>query len=153
MSGRKLSGRIEDARWDPPLLSFSIERHGATVLGSTRAELHRWTLDLEAIAASAEPSGYRQVRPAQRRLDVQPLAEEIFAAMRERLEDERLKWSSEEIVRVQIGKVIPEGSAAKQTVSGRRSRFRDALSQLVKRAGGETVGANTYRLPPASPLS
>ena len=29
--------RMEAVRWEPPLLSFIIERHGAMALGSTRA--------------------------------------------------------------------------------------------------------------------
>src|SRR5262249_22158252 len=36
----------EDLSWRPPVLSFTIERHGATVLGSTRAELYQWTVNL-----------------------------------------------------------------------------------------------------------
>src|ERR1700680_3728363 len=39
-------GRAEDLRWNPPVLSFTIEQHGATVRGSTRAELHEWFVDL-----------------------------------------------------------------------------------------------------------
>ena len=31
-------GRIENVRWEPPVLSFRIERHGAMGVGSTRAE-------------------------------------------------------------------------------------------------------------------
>src|SRR4051794_5739582 len=52
MEGRKLLGRMEDGAWDPPLLTFTVERHGATVLGSTRAELQKWTVDLEKRTAS-----------------------------------------------------------------------------------------------------
>jgi hypothetical protein len=32
----KLTGRMEDITWDPPILTFKIERHGGTVMGSTR---------------------------------------------------------------------------------------------------------------------
>jgi hypothetical protein len=39
MRGYKLLGRMEDVRWDPPTIRFAIERHGATTLGSTRAEV------------------------------------------------------------------------------------------------------------------
>jgi hypothetical protein len=35
----KLSGRIENLRWQPPYLLFQIERHGGTVMGSSRAEI------------------------------------------------------------------------------------------------------------------
>src|SRR5216684_9323390 len=39
--------RMEDVRWNPPVLSFRIERHGAMGLGSTRAELQHWRVDLD----------------------------------------------------------------------------------------------------------
>src|SRR5581483_8214593 len=47
VQGRKVIGRMEDVYWDPPILSFTVERHGGTVLGSTRAELQHWQVDLE----------------------------------------------------------------------------------------------------------
>jgi len=37
MAGYKLHGRVDDVHWDSPVLTFVIERHGETVLGSTRA--------------------------------------------------------------------------------------------------------------------
>jgi hypothetical protein len=148
MSDYKLHGRIEEPVWEPPLLRFSIERHGATFLGSSRAEIHRWTLDLDAKTATCAPHSYRQVRPAQARLDVQPLVEEVLEAMRNRRADERLNWQKDGTVRVHIGKIIPEASAAKQTVAGRRERFRNALTATVQHAGGEVVRPNVYRLPP-----
>lgn len=42
-TGYKVQGRMEKIAWEPPILSFQIERHGGTVLGSTRADLHTWT--------------------------------------------------------------------------------------------------------------
>jgi hypothetical protein len=38
--------RAEELSWNPPILSFTIERHGATARGSSRAELHEWTVNL-----------------------------------------------------------------------------------------------------------
>ncbi len=37
MNASKLA-RIEAVRWEPPILSFTIERHSAMALGSTRAD-------------------------------------------------------------------------------------------------------------------
>src|SRR4051812_8749544 len=54
MEGCKLLGRMEDVVWNPPQLTFSVERHGGTVQGSTRAELQRWTVDVERGTASCE---------------------------------------------------------------------------------------------------
>jgi hypothetical protein len=42
MEGDKLLGRIEDVTWQPPKFTFTIERHGGTLMGSTRAELQDW---------------------------------------------------------------------------------------------------------------
>jgi len=56
-----------------------------------------------------------------------------------------LKWFSDGYVIVSIGKVIPEGGP-KQTVAGRRKRFRQALDAILKATGWEKVRANTYRL-------
>jgi hypothetical protein len=64
-----------------------------------------------------------------------------------RRSDERLKWLPDDTVRVQIGKIIAAGSAPRQTVEGRRKRFRTALTDRVRRAGGEEIAANRYRPP------
>lgn len=49
-------GRMEAVRWDPPVLSFTIERHGAMSAGSTRAELQQWRIDLDRKTARCERS-------------------------------------------------------------------------------------------------
>jgi hypothetical protein len=53
----------DDLTWDPPHLSFCIDRHGGTVLGSSRAEKQQWTLNLERLTADHTKSGYQQIRP------------------------------------------------------------------------------------------
>src|SRR5262245_41209440 len=53
MTAEKLH-RAEGLAWYPPCLTFLIERHGRTVLGSTRAELHQWTVDLDWETAKCE---------------------------------------------------------------------------------------------------
>lgn len=146
MATHKLS-RIEKPTWVAPHLGFTIERHGGTVMGSTRAELEHWDVDLDArTAVPSERVGYRQLHPAAARLDVKPLAEDVFRSMRERREDERLKWVDDGSVRVVIAKVVPD-AGFRQTVDGRRKRFRNALEELVVQAGGERVSGYTYHLP------
>jgi hypothetical protein len=44
-------GRAEKLRWNPPVLSFIVERHSRTAMGSTRAELQEWSLDFEKMEA------------------------------------------------------------------------------------------------------
>lgn len=47
MTGGKLHGRLESVVWQPQKIVLRIERHGATVMGSSRADLQEWTIDLE----------------------------------------------------------------------------------------------------------
>jgi hypothetical protein len=131
MEGRKLLGRMEDVAWNPPLLTFTIERHGGTVMGSTRATLQEWTVNVEASTAHRIEARSRQVRPMKGRLDVRPLADEIAQLIVSRKKDERLRWADDGSVRVLIGKVLPEGSAVKETLAGRRKRFRAALRERL----------------------
>jgi hypothetical protein len=147
MSGHKLHNRIEDAVWRPPILSFTIERHGATVMGSTRAELQHWEIDVEARTATGFESEYRQLYPMQPRLDVRPMAEEIARLIIDQQQDERLKWNKDGSVRVQIGKMLPAGSAVRQTLEDRRKRFRKAVDEIVSEAGWRKIRANVYAPP------
>jgi hypothetical protein len=144
MTSSKLFGRMEDITWDPPILSFVIERHGATALGSTRADLHRWEVNLESRFATCIQDGYRQVYARQPRLDVRPLAEEVAQLIINRQHDERLKWNDDGSVRVHAGKIIPAAGVAKQTLTGRRKRLRKATKELLATAGWQEVRANVY---------
>jgi hypothetical protein len=74
MTPWKLLGRMERVEWLPPALSFVIERHGRTCAGSTRANPHRWTVNITDKTASCEKVGHRQPRPMAPRLSIQPLA-------------------------------------------------------------------------------
>ncbi len=59
MTGHKLIRRMEHVEWHPPLLTFEIERHGGTVIGSTRADLKRWTVNFDRQKATCERTGHR----------------------------------------------------------------------------------------------
>ena len=146
MTSSKLFGRIEDARWQPPELTFTIERHGGTVVGSSRAELQDWTVDLERQTLQYKQRRHRQLRSSQPRLDVAPLAEEIFKLMLARADDARLTWNSDGSVQVKIGTIIP-ATSPQQTTTGRRKRFSRELTRRVEEAGGTVVRSNVYRLP------
>jgi hypothetical protein len=151
MSGRKLLGRIESAEWRPPVIDFVIERHGGTALGSSRAEVQRWSVDVAARTAARSSAGRRQVRPMQMRLNVRPLADELAHLIASRAPDPRLKWSRDGRVTVRIGKVLPEDSAVKQTLLGRRRRLRNQLEQKLAERGWRTVRANVYAPPRTMP--
>ncbi|MCO5102282.1 MAG: hypothetical protein M9885_15565 [Burkholderiaceae bacterium] len=132
MNADKLLGRIERPSWDPPSLSFEIERHGGTVMGSSRAELHSWQIDLVEMSASLSVTGHLQLKSMAPRLDVKALARDVAAAIRIGQPDPRLKWLTGNDVRVLIGEIIPAGSAVQQTLAGRRKRFWTALDEEVR---------------------
>jgi hypothetical protein len=144
MTGHKLLGRMEEVTWAPPILSFTLERHGGTVQGSSRATLQEWRLDLDGKTACCEELRFRQVRPRQPRLDVGALAEEVAGLILRQQEDELLWWYEDGRVRVLIGKVLPDGSAVAQTLAGRRKRFRAALRERLAVEGWREVGVHVY---------
>lgn len=143
----KLVGRMEDVYWDPPLLIFKIERHGATVMGSSRAALHKWTLNLEEKTAECKTGGYRQLFKRQPNLNVKKIAEEIIPIILNEKQDERLRWYKDGTVRILIGQIIPTDSASKETVVNRRKRFRKAMDELMDKSGWDNVKLNLYSPP------
>ena len=78
MYASKLLGRMENTPWDPPVLSFEIERHGRILLGSSRADLQRWEIDINQGSAICRVGGMHQLYPMQPGLDVKPIAKEIL---------------------------------------------------------------------------
>src|SRR5438445_9081548 len=75
--------RAEDLLWKPPFLSFTIERHGATVLGSSRAELQDWMVNLHLETARCAGGRYRQLWPTASRLYVKPIAARVLNAVQQ----------------------------------------------------------------------
>lgn len=147
MEPYKLHGRMESVRWGPPLLTFTIERHGGTVLGSSRAELQVWQINLNTRSATCESRGYRQLKPAKKKLDVKAIAEDVAELIDSGREDSRLQRNPDGTVRVLIGNIFPEGSAVKQTVADRRKRFRTHLCHLLVARGWQVVRSNMYQKP------
>lgn len=141
----KLLHRVENLAWNPPLLTFAIERHGATVNGSTKAHVYSWEVNLDkGTAAMGEPK-MRQIRSADKKLDVYPIAQEVAALILAGKRDRRLKWTGDVNVRVMIADIIP--ATVKQTTSSRRKRFRAALDARISSHGWTRTGAksNSYR--------
>ncbi|QEL17839.1 hypothetical protein PX52LOC_04850 [Limnoglobus roseus] len=144
MLGRKLHGRMEAVVWNPPVLTFRIERHGATVLKSSRAEVQEWTVDLEQRTKSVGVVGRRQLQPPQPRMNVMPVAEELASAILGGRQDPRLKWDGAGRVRLLMNTVLPTGSAVKETLAGRRKRLREAVAALLGAAGWKMGKANVF---------
>lgn len=79
--------RMEELRWEPPCLVFRLERHGGTVNGISRAEVHEWRVDVERGAASVHVVGHRQLRRMQPRLDTEAIARRIASKVKAGDED------------------------------------------------------------------
>lgn len=117
-------GRMEAVRWDPPVLSFTIERHGAMGMGSTRAELQHWRVDLDLKTARCEHSrSYRQALPRAEGVRIEPIARELADGIIAGRSDQRLQWQDGETVRVLMAEIFPYDSGDMQTVAGRRKRL------------------------------
>ena len=134
MQAYKLHDRMEDVDWNAPILTFTIERHGGTVMGSSRAELHEWTLDLDKQTAHCATARSRQVEPRAKALNVKPIADELAGLIADKCSDPRLKWLNELEVHVLIGKIIP-ADGPKETVAGQRKRLRAALTKNLNVLG------------------
>ncbi len=138
-------GRMEDLRWDPPVLSFTIERHGAMGVGSTRAEIQQWRVDLDRKTAECERSrSYRQVLARAEGVRIGPIARELADSIAAGGADERLKWQGAEIVRVLMAKIFPYDSGYRQTVTGRRKRLRAALEAILGEKGWREIRRDVY---------
>ena len=144
MKSEKLHGRMENICWEPPIITFTIARHGGTVQGSSRETLQHWQVDVSACTAECRHHGHRQVRKMNPRLDVQPLVEEITRLILARTQDDHLSWKEDGSVRVMVSTLIPEGAIPKQTLQNRRKRFRLALEQKMKAAGWRSTGLHSY---------
>lgn len=137
--------RMEEPWWNPPRLTFTIERHGGTVLGSTRADLQYWVVDLDFREAECQVSGYRQLYPRAAPVDVDPIADELVRLIIRSSQDERLQWSANGSVRVLSGKIFPAYSAPKQTLEGRRMRLSGAIWKRLAPNGWQLRGSWWHR--------
>jgi hypothetical protein len=131
---------------DPAYLTYRTEEARGP---PSRADRHRWELDLDARTAVCSRIGHRQLTLMTSRLDVRPLAQETAAMILQRQLDDRLRWGPDGTVRVQIGRIIPAGSAVAQTLAGRRRWFWKVLDDLLQKAGWSQLRPGVYR-PPAT---
>jgi hypothetical protein len=123
MTASKLSGRAEKLSWDPSAstLEFEIERHGATVKGSSRAEIQNWVIDLKDGTAHQSANGYIQLRkqnpPLSFDLIVTKLVEAVVAGP-----DHNYKcsivWGGEDDLRIIPNVLVPPGIVPQATFKG-----------------------------------
>ena len=117
--------RAENLHWDPPVLSFTIERHGATVLGSTRAELHEWKINMETLTAYFYKGRYRQLMLKSKKLDVKPIAARVCEAVQQGpasksplVQKGIVVWTGSDNVSIKHGALISGDN--QQTIASRR---------------------------------
>src|SRR5690349_20474528 len=125
---------MEQPEWKPPVLTFLIERHGATRIGSSRAERHKWTINVETKEAHCAAAGYRQVFKRDQPFHADEEVEEVVDLILKGSDDPGLKWSADRsTVRVLIGEWVDANNA--RTKQGRSHRFRKALKDGLARVG------------------
>jgi hypothetical protein len=89
-------GRREDVRWEPPVLSFRMKRQRAMGVGSTRAELQNWRVDLDRKTAKCERSrSYRQALPRAEGVRIEPIERELARAYPPGVMIRGLKWQGD----------------------------------------------------------
>lgn len=144
MTGDKLIGRMEEVEWNPPLLRFVIERHGGLVMGSTRADLQHWNINLEDNAIELVHVGVRQIRPMAARVSITGIADEITQQILSGDGSDYLKWEESGVVHVNMAALFSSSSGFKRTVEGRRRRLRDALEERLGEHGWGHIGRNKF---------
>jgi len=145
MEAHKLLNRMEAVAWDSPVLSFVIERHGGTVMGSTRAELQHWQVDVEKKTATLVKSGHRQLKSMASRLSVKQMAEEIVVSILNDEDDDWLMRLNDGTVKILVSKIFPTGSGFKRTVGGRRKRLLQYVGAKLAENGWLEVGTGQFR--------
>jgi hypothetical protein len=104
MTGQKLVGRMEEVVWEPPILTFKIERHGGTVLGSSRAALQHWEVNLRQRTAIIVKHSHRQMKPMAQRIYIKPLVDRILEAIRTGSETELVSKHADGTVAVKTSR-------------------------------------------------
>ncbi len=146
MSGNKLIGRMESVKWDSPHLTFTIERHGGTVMGSTRAELQHWSVNIDDATVKLVHVGQRQLQPTAKRVYVAEIAADIVQQILSADDPDHLKWEEDGSVHVIMAKLFPSSSGFDRTVQGRRRKLREALEEQLEPHGWIHVGRNRFEM-------
>jgi len=123
-------------QWQPPFLTFKLERHGWTVNGSSRASLHTWKVDLENRSAQITKNGHRQLDKPDDPLNCKKLAMHIAGKIQDGIDCDDYVWSDgKNTVTLRLVSIIP--LTYQRTTSGRRIHFRQIMIDLMKELGWE----------------
>ncbi len=106
--------------------------------------VQRWTVDLDRQTATSKQVGYRQLSRMAGRVDVGPIADELAGKIASGEADVRLSWLPDGRVRVEMGKIFPDGSGFRQTVEGHRRRLSRTLIERLSASGWNHLGRSTF---------
>jgi len=136
-------GRLERLTWETPLLKFRLERHGGTVMGSSRAAIHSWDVDLRTGTAYIMTTTHIQKEPRSKVLDVNHLAQKITSTILDGAKHPALIWGDTDlVVTIKLEVLIPQ--TAKQTTVARRKRFRDAIVPMMTKSGWHVLPKGNF---------
>ncbi len=137
--------RAVNLTWDPPQLTFDIERHGGFVQGSSRADIQSWSVDIQANSATNTSSRSKQMRPASPRMDMAPIVARVLASISEHSDDPWITWLDAEKsrCRLNIAQIVPDQGPS-QTVRERRKRLNGDLEKALSSAGWALVKPNYF---------
>ena len=138
--------RTVNLAWDPPSLTFIIERHGGFVQGSSRAEIQSWVVDVQSFCAEHTVSSAKQMRPASPRINMAQIVARLIAAISEETEDPWIKLLHEDRsqFKLNIAQIIPDQGPTK-TVGARRKRLNRDLERELSAAGWRQEKPNHYK--------
>ncbi|MEK6259019.1 MAG: hypothetical protein AABP62_10430 [Planctomycetota bacterium] len=145
MEAYKLLGRMENVQWNSPVLTFTIERHGGTVNGSTRAELQHWEVNLDEQTACIVKEGHRQLEPMAPRMSIKAIAEEVGVLILGGKMDERIRRQEDGCVKIVMSKLFPSDSGFKRTVKSRRQRLAQYVGDQLAKQGWVASGNDGFR--------
>jgi hypothetical protein len=139
MEPRKVRRAEDPIEWYSPNLYFLLERHGATVLGSTRAEMQRWEINLKDRLAEPEKAGLRQLRKMDSRWPAKTVAEEIARIILNGVPDRRIQKTKNGKIKLISSEVFPP-STNKMTRQYRSRKFYRELMEILEPYGFERTG-------------
>jgi len=126
--------RAEQLTWEPPFVTFVLERHFWQLEGRSRAELHHWVVNVDTGTADIKRTGYRQVSPNSPKIDTKRLATETAQRIVAGEEHHSLEWrDNHTYVVILIGKLIPQ--TITETTYHRRKRFRAQIEEVMRQHG------------------
>ena len=137
--------RVVNLVWDPPHLTFDIERHGGLVQGSIRAANQYWRVNVRSHCADHTVFSSKQMRPASPHMDMAPIVARVLASISEHSDDPWITWLDVEKsrCRLNIAQIVPDQGPS-QTVRERRKRLNRDLEKALNAADWALEKANYF---------